>query len=75
MAAWDWLRSLKRRNPTMFAHWTLGSAAGWEPCEARVSRTVLRERGAAMLRATHLLEGLWVAGGGADWDRQVADLL
>ena len=28
LAAWDWLRSLKRRNPTMFAHWTLGPAAG-----------------------------------------------
>ena len=28
LAAWDWLRSLKRRNPTMFAHWTLESAVG-----------------------------------------------
>jgi RNA-directed DNA polymerase len=28
LAAWDWLRSLKGRNPTMFAHWTLGPAAG-----------------------------------------------
>lgn len=28
LAAWDWLRSLKRRNPDMFAHWTLGPAAG-----------------------------------------------
>jgi RNA-directed DNA polymerase len=28
LAAWDWLRSLKRRNPAMFAHWTLGPAAG-----------------------------------------------
>ena len=28
LAAWDWLRSLRRRNPTMFAHWTLGPAAG-----------------------------------------------
>ena len=28
MAAWDWLRSLKRRNPNLFAHWTLGSTVG-----------------------------------------------
>jgi RNA-directed DNA polymerase len=28
LAAWDWLCSLKRRNPAMFAHWTLGPAAG-----------------------------------------------
>ena len=28
LAAWDWLRSLKRRNPAMFALWTLGPAAG-----------------------------------------------
>ena len=28
LAAWNWLRSLKRRNPDMFAHWTLGPAAG-----------------------------------------------
>ena len=28
MAAWDWLRSLRRRNPTLFAHWAMGSAAG-----------------------------------------------
>jgi group II intron reverse transcriptase/maturase len=28
LAAWNWLRSLKRRNPTMFAHWTLGPTAG-----------------------------------------------
>lgn len=27
LVAWDWLRSLKRRNPTMFAHWTRGPAA------------------------------------------------
>ena len=59
LAAWDWLRSLRRRHPAMFAHWTLGSAAGsWEPDESRGSRPVLRERGAAMLRATHLHQGL-----------------
>ena len=28
LAAWDWLRSLRRRNPAMFAHWTLGPTAG-----------------------------------------------
>ena len=28
LAAWDWLRSLKRRNPSLFAHWSLGPAAG-----------------------------------------------
>ena len=28
LAAWDWLRSLKRRNPDLFAHWALGPAAG-----------------------------------------------
>lgn len=28
LAAWEWLRSLRRRNPAMFAHWTLGPAAG-----------------------------------------------
>jgi len=28
LAAWDWLRSLKRRNHAMFAHWTLGPAVG-----------------------------------------------
>ncbi len=27
LAAWNWLHSLKQRNPTMFAHWTLGPAA------------------------------------------------
>src|SRR5438874_2735469 len=26
MAIWDWLRSLKRRDPALFAHWTLGPA-------------------------------------------------
>lgn len=25
MAAWAWLRSLRQRNPTMFAHWALGT--------------------------------------------------
>ena len=25
MASWDWLRSLKRRNPNLFAHWSLGT--------------------------------------------------
>jgi RNA-directed DNA polymerase len=25
---WDWLRSLRRRNPNLFAHWTLGPMAG-----------------------------------------------
>jgi RNA-directed DNA polymerase len=25
---WDWLRSLRRRNPNLFAHWTLGPTAG-----------------------------------------------
>ena len=28
LAAWEWLRSLRRRNPTLFAHWALGPAAG-----------------------------------------------
>jgi hypothetical protein len=28
LAAWDWLRSLKRRTPNLFAHWALGPAAG-----------------------------------------------
>ena len=28
LATWEWLRSLKRRNPRLFAHWALGSAAG-----------------------------------------------
>src|SRR5207248_3662144 len=26
MATWDWLRSLKRRDPDLFAHWRLGPA-------------------------------------------------
>src|SRR5260370_18810614 len=28
MAVWDWLHSLRRRNPDLFSHWTLGPAAG-----------------------------------------------
>ena len=28
LAAWEWLRSLRRRNSTLFAHWALGSTAG-----------------------------------------------
>lgn len=28
MTAWDWLRSLKRRRPNLFAHWRLGSTVG-----------------------------------------------
>jgi RNA-directed DNA polymerase len=28
LTAWEWLRSLKRRNPAMFAHWSLERAAG-----------------------------------------------
>jgi RNA-directed DNA polymerase len=28
LAAWEWLRSLRQRNPTLFAHWALGPAAG-----------------------------------------------
>jgi group II intron reverse transcriptase/maturase len=28
LAAWEWLRSLRRRNPTLFAHWAMGPAAG-----------------------------------------------
>ena len=28
LATWEWLRSLKRRNPRLFAHWALGSTAG-----------------------------------------------
>jgi RNA-directed DNA polymerase len=28
LAVWDWLRSLRRRNPTLFAHWALGTG-GW----------------------------------------------
>jgi group II intron reverse transcriptase/maturase len=27
MATWDWLRSVKRRNPGLFAHWRLGPTA------------------------------------------------
>jgi RNA-directed DNA polymerase len=27
MATWDWLRSVKRRNPGRFAHWSLGPTA------------------------------------------------
>lgn len=27
LATWDWLRSLKRRSPRLFAHWALGPAA------------------------------------------------
>jgi hypothetical protein len=38
-------------------------------------RPYLRERGAAMSRATHLPEGLRLTGGGAEWDRRVAELL
>jgi RNA-directed DNA polymerase len=25
MATWDWLRAVRHRNPTLFAHWCLGS--------------------------------------------------
>jgi RNA-directed DNA polymerase len=28
MASWDWLRSVKRRNPQLFAHWGLEPAVG-----------------------------------------------
>jgi RNA-directed DNA polymerase len=28
MATWGGLRALKRRNPSLFAHWTLGSTVG-----------------------------------------------
>jgi RNA-directed DNA polymerase len=28
MAAWAWLRSLRRRNPDLFAHWAPGPTAG-----------------------------------------------
>ncbi|OXC74381.1 hypothetical protein BSU04_32150 [Caballeronia sordidicola] len=28
LRAWDWLRRLKTRRPTLFAHWTLGATAG-----------------------------------------------
>ena len=28
MATWDWLRTLKRRNPNLFAHWALGPTVG-----------------------------------------------
>jgi RNA-directed DNA polymerase len=27
-ATWKWLSSLRRRNPNLFAHWTLGATAG-----------------------------------------------
>src|SRR5699024_104845 len=27
-ATWKWLSSLRRRNPTLFAHWTLGATVG-----------------------------------------------
>src|SRR3954454_1551136 len=43
-ATWEWLSSLRRRNPNLFAHWTLGPTAGlWEPDESRGSRPVLVE--------------------------------
>ena len=28
MATWGWLRALKRRNPSLFAHWALGPTVG-----------------------------------------------
>jgi RNA-directed DNA polymerase len=28
LATWDWLRTLKRRNPNLFGHWALGPAVG-----------------------------------------------
>ena len=28
MAIWEWLRSLRRRNPSLFAHWAIGPTAG-----------------------------------------------
>jgi Group II intron, maturase-specific domain/Reverse transcriptase (RNA-dependent DNA polymerase)/Transposase len=28
LASWEWLRSLRQRNPNLFAHWALGPAAG-----------------------------------------------
>jgi RNA-directed DNA polymerase len=28
LAVWGWLRSLRQRNPNLFAHWALGPAAG-----------------------------------------------
>ncbi|MEY9703589.1 hypothetical protein ABIF50_006100 [Bradyrhizobium diazoefficiens] len=28
LAVWEWLRSLKRRNPGLFAHWVAGSTVG-----------------------------------------------
>jgi RNA-directed DNA polymerase len=28
LAAWEWLRSLRRRSPNLFAHWAMGSTAG-----------------------------------------------
>src|SRR5215813_3704273 len=28
LATWDWLRSIKRQSPRLFAHWALGPAAG-----------------------------------------------
>jgi RNA-directed DNA polymerase len=28
LRAWDWLRRLKTRRPTLFVHWTLGATAG-----------------------------------------------
>ena len=28
MRAWDWLRRLKTRHPTLFAHWTFGATVG-----------------------------------------------
>ncbi len=28
MATWGWLRALKRRNPSLFAHWALGPSVG-----------------------------------------------
>jgi len=47
---------IARHQPRLFAHWSLlyGSDRTMEPDDARVSRPVLRERGAKFPRATHL---------------------
>ena len=55
LAAWDWLRSLKRRNPdcSPTGPWDQRPDDG-SRMNSRGSRPVLRERGAGMPRATHL---------------------
>jgi hypothetical protein len=51
------LQKLPQENAGLFVHWQLGMTgtfARWERCEARASRTVLREAGGEIPRPTHL---------------------